>query len=293
VFEKEFSFHAEELKAFNRHLYILAVPNNEIRIFNTQGEVVNVTGGKGDSVGQYQHVISYYPAKDTLAIADTKNQTITYLNLKNNSATRIASPEKLMRVLFLNNRNVITETIDTWKSDAHFNTFKLIDFSNNGSSKSLTLIPRTDYNGMIYDGFFASNRNGAFYINYFYNNITRINSNGEIVYKNKTIDNAALPVVKVSDRGWATYEGDVKIVNFSAAADDRYLYVLSNVQQKIAADQIGYYTDLYNVSDGTYYGSIVLPEVQGLNPGRICVLDDRIYVLYKSHLVCYKINNFK
>jgi hypothetical protein len=289
VFSEEIPFHPEEIKSDGKYLYVLQLAINQIKVFDARGKSIDSLGRRGDSIGQYQHIISFFPTKKTLTVADGKKQVITFLDDKYKVTDTVKLQKKFSRILLLPNNKAIVESLQSWGVKNHLSEFNLIDLKDPARTIPRSLIPKREYNGLIYDGFFTSNKEAAFFVSYYYNDLVGIDMSGKVLFKKKTIDNVAPPTVKVSSGGWATYSGDVKLVNFGSTADNSFLYVLSNVQQKISASQIGYYTDLYDLKDGNYRGSILLPEVDSNNPGRICSLNDNLYVLYKNKLVCYNV----
>jgi len=289
LFQKELKFKPEQIQTDGNNLFVLALPNNEVVIYDSNANKVDSQINKVDTAVKSQHIINFYASNDTVDIIDSKNLLVKSFNYQNKLKRQIKLKNKILRAFFFSHNKVIIETLGRWDKEKHFSIFKLIDLKQNITKDLSGIIPVADYNGLIYDGFFIPNRHGAFYINYYYNSIISLDSLGSIRYKVHTIDDLPLPTVKISDLGWATYSGDVNLANFSATTDQSFLYILSNTQQKISANLFGYYVDRYDLKNGTYRGSFLLPQIDSTNPGKICFFKNNLYILYKNKLVCYQI----
>lgn len=288
-FQKELKFKPEQIQTDGNNLFVLALPNNEVVIYDSNLNKVDSQINKVDTAIKSQHIINFYASNDTVDIVDSKNLFIKSFDYQNKLKRQINLKSKILRAFFFTHNKAIVETLGQWNKEKHLSIFKLIDL-NHDVTKDLTgIIPITNYNGLIYDGFFIPNNHGAFYINYYYNSIVSLDSLGSVRYNKHTIDKSPLPTVKISDLGWATYSGDVNLANFSATTDQSSLYILSNTQQKISTNLLGYYVDRYDLKTGNYRGSFLLPQIDSNNPGKICFFKSNFYVLYKNKLVCYQI----
>ena len=286
------NFNAEAINTDGNSLFVLSVPKCEIHIINLSGKRIDSIINKSDSSSRNEQIMDFYGSNNILDIADTKSRIISSFDFNNNLKKTANIPYKVNRICFADHNKVIVETVGSWKNKAHFSNFTLIDFRTRTDHVIPQFIPTIDYNGLIFDGFFARNPSGGgFFINYFYNNITCFDTSGNIMYVKKTIDDAKLPKIKVSEMGWSTYVGDIKPINFSASIDSSFIYILSNVQRKLSSGLVSNYVDLYRLKDGKYYGSILLPSIDSNIPSKICIAKKELFALYKNNLVCYNIKN--
>lgn len=289
LFEKQFSFQPEDISTDGNNILILASPKNYIYIFDANGNRIYSVINKNDTTIRKEHIISFNADGKHINIADGQNHLVKSFDYNNRQLREVQIQHKIFRILFSSPGKIIIETSDVRNSINHLSVFRKIDINDQSEKNIKGIIPDATYNGLIYDGFFVPYSNGAFYINYFYNNIIALDTAGNVRFSAHTVDPAILPTVKVSDKGWVTYNGNVKIVNFGAAADGSSFYVLANMQQKMPGGLIGYYVDKYDTTTGAYMGSFLLPQIDAATPGRICFVQHKLYVLYKSKLICFQL----
>lgn len=150
-----------------------------------------------------------------------------------------------------------------------------------------------DNNGIIYDGFFVSSPYYLYYINYFYNTINCLNFSGKVKYQVKSIDDVAIPKIKIAENGWITYANDSQPVNLGGTTYNSYLYILTNTQVKSnsKSSDIGSFIDRYSEINGKYLESFVIPNYNDEAPIGFCILKNKVYAVYSDQLMCFEFKN--
>jgi hypothetical protein len=125
-------------------------------------------------------------------------------------------------------------------------------------------------------------------------------TSGRVLYGRQTIDRTGIPTestVYASQQEGDTKNvafslANIRKVNLSATANARYLFVLSNAASPTIKDFQPRWTDervvdAYNVSNGDYVFSFVLPKYNGKRAKAIAVTDNTLCVSFEDEIVRY------
>jgi hypothetical protein len=255
---------------------------------DTLGNTLNI-------FGNFSIIKTFSIQNDTICIVDSDNLAISEWTLQG----------KEIRSFDFGSQGYITRGIKIstdkylvkyYKSELHGNKqeefFYLTDFVSQTRQK--TVVPQLDAQlddqiaGPQLDGNFISNGNG-FFFRYVHcaGQFTCFDSNGKYLYNCRTIDSSGLPDVIKSGK---MLKSIGRLVNLSAAADGRYLYILSNAlmqqddpRQELSREQV---IDVYSIYDGGYMYSFKLPDSEGKS-NIITSSSKGLYVIYSNKLVHY------
>lgn len=221
----------DEVKTNGKSLFVF---------FNEDRKIIEIDS-TGATVDQYyfseenfplkrSSLASFHPTNDRIRIVDLKSNKLWDVSLSKtkSSGINIEIPSKISRIGFISN-NYIGYKKENWKTDKHLSTFQLLNTTTGNIKNIESLIPPIDYNGIIYDGFFLSSKTQLYYINYYCNYISCIDTTGTIKYRSKTIDNIAPPDLKTGGIDWVTYVSDNGPINLCGTTDNQFLYIAVNI----------------------------------------------------------------
>lgn len=175
-----------------------------------------------------------------------------------------------------------------------------------GNLSSDSLVPENNLStlgnhdgGIATDGLLHFNKksNLLSYVYFYRNEFICMDTNLNLIYKGHTIDhvvNSEFFGGSVSGNKSTLYTnvGPRKIINYESTVTDNYIYINS----KIRADNEETNTflnnsviDVYSNKKGIYVGSFYIPKYNGEKMDRFFLLNNFLFVLYKSNIVKYNI----
>jgi len=288
-FKKRLFTHPSEIKTDGESLFILNNAFGQILKIDSNGQVKQTYLYKPDSVSKKPLLISYHPTVKNIVIIDERQKVFLELSPDFKVQNKFKLNIAVNRIGYLDSNRIITTKLKILNKSA-LTEFSLINAD--GKEKELnSILPKVENNGVIYDGFFLSSVKSIYYINYFYNNISCLDFSGKAKYQVKSVDNVAIPKVKIAENGWITYANDSQPVNLGGTIDNSHIYILTNTQVKSnsTSSDIGSFIDLYSEINGKYLESFIIPNYNDEAPIGICSLKNKMYAIYSDQLVCFEI----
>ena len=151
------------------------------------------------------------------------------------------------------------------------------------------------YAGFIYDGQFRYDPyNDQFiYVSYYSNNVICFDSSLSIKFRAHTIDTFNTPKVVIGGKGKSiTRSRPPTFVNNEITYSNNNLLVYSNLKadNENKPTQHVSIIDIYSTDNWQYKGSFYLDNIFGEQLINMYLDMDRLYVLFKHHIVCYQLN---
>jgi len=172
-------------------------------------------------------------------------------------------------------------------------SFELVDITKTEPLWSLRLdsllqFPTSDYAEIVSEGYFTYNLKGdVFYVPGRIGKFVCFNKSGDVSYLATTLDRTPAPkvytkqIMKGINALMFVREPDY-YVNYSASADNEFLYILSKHKNRKSEDFRS--IDMYSVDDGEYFRSLAVPNFGQQVPIEIVILNNqRICILYENY----------
>jgi len=133
------------------------------------------------------------------------------------------------------------------------------------------------------------------YVMYYRNQFLCMDTNLNLLYKGKTIDTTGSARIKVdaSSGDMMTNNAPNRYVNGRSSVTQGYLYNNSKLKADNESSESftkGSVVDIYKLKNGAYTGSFYIPFYKGEKMMKFKMVNDRVYVMYKSTIVCYQMS---
>lgn len=153
--------------------------------------------------------------------------------------------------------------------------------------------PRFEDGGLSADGFYISNNHHQYYISFYNSGIIQYDEEQKRTKLMYTIDRTPPSNIAVPTGNIYTRSSKSVIVNSTATADDKYLYVLSYVLSQDAAksNYRGPVVDVYNIQSGRYESSFRFPGYQGKPVLQLAKSADTLVAAYENNVLLFKLIN--
>jgi hypothetical protein len=161
-----------------------------------------------------------------------------------------------------------------------------------GTDMLLHAFPHFEDGGLSADGFFVKRDVHHFYIPFYNSGIIRYDETTGMMFTINTIDSTPAANIAVPAGKIYMLSSKAVIVNSTATADEKYLYVLSYI---VSADAVkdgyeGPSVDVYDYMSGQYKGSIRLPGFQGKAVLQLGKFRDTLVAAYENNILLFKLN---
>lgn len=161
-----------------------------------------------------------------------------------------------------------------------------------GSEKTLYNFQHFEDGGLSADGFFVRNGAHHFYIPFYNGAMLRYDEASGKISMIPTIDKTPAANIAVPTGNIYMLSSKAIIVNSTATADEKDLYVLSYV---LSADAVadgyrGPAVDVYDNVSGKYKGSFRLPGFHGKPVLQLGKWDDTLVAAYENNILLFKLN---
>jgi hypothetical protein len=299
----EFLFSGAIPKVYKGFVYLINYNQQSIDKLDMQGKVLQSFGRLGKGPGEFQHIDNFDINDQSIAIIDNNLGIISEFNHNGSPQKFYRHSKKIGHGIRTGYRTYLL------KVDGSFGTtneeeFQLINIDSNSQKK---IIVKRLYNqnsneftrDFISDGLFISNAKGQ---------ISRISSRvgafigfdsqGKVLYNKPTIDETPPPTLPFQSHNsnggkdiFISFDG-IRIINLAFAADERYLYVLSNAASPNIKDKALNITDqriidVYNINTGNYTFSFQMPKFQDKRVTDIFVSNGELYACHGQYLCKY------
>jgi hypothetical protein len=215
--------------------------------------------------------------------ADPNNRIVTFASGIGDTKKNYKVDISFNRMILIDDSTCIMQQVNTSEKDSKLNFCKY-----NFKSKLKEdlneinfLFQQSKYSGIVYDGFFTTNGNGSYYyVCYLTNKIISFDKSGHLLFNKKAIYDVTEP--KVIAQGKYLSTGESVITTSSISANKKFLYVLSNIGDKLYKDDR--LIDIYNAVDGTYIKSYVAPNNNGNLPNDINAGYNALYLGFSGSI---------
>ena len=225
----------------------------------------------------YAREIAYYLS------GRVERSQLDTLHLQTDLITRFAqlSPERL-----------VIKGIDSTQSKQ---VFKLMDCKTGKVLNEINLFKKQQFGGLDTDGFLQYDKSSQriFYVQMFQNSFFCLDTTLNLLYTAHTIDTTKSNQVATS---LVNTGKEIKVMSTKArqSVSDEIctghglLFIISGLRgDNETLREFNQYSpvDLYQIKDGTYYGSFKLPKLDGKKAQKIMVVKNLLVVLYPDGLV--------
>lgn len=299
----ELNFDIDEFVVRNGKLYVSNSQEKTIYILDSLGNILRNVGRKGSAPGEFQGMMN---------ISVWGNDTIRIIDHVQSAIIDIDDHGKVLRVYKYDKRisrgiSVSPELCMIKNDDPGTNneeTFEVVNVRTNQKSvvkaRRLPESQEITVRDMQVDGnFFSNNQDYFLRLSYRTGQFITFDNTGKFLYLQETVDATPPPKVHLRTVGNMNVlqpEANARTVNYHATADSKYLYILSNaasplikdIRQGITDERV---VDIYNLKDGNYQRSFILPKFQGKRCSQIKVSSNGLYAVYKGNtIVRYTLN---
>lgn len=267
--------------------------SNKVVEMTAEGDVLNQYGQLGDAPWEGRSLNQLDVDEDGIYTLDNTLMILKRMNFEDELAYYHKEKRGLWDGIRLNQDKFLVvysdgefqfETVDAVTGD-HSN---LINFTD-----AIGLSKEIEYTDVAFEGYtIKGSDDRVYYVCSKAGVFLAFNGDGTLAYHNTTIDGKAPPVVSTRVMDEYTFfikEPDYSS-NYSACADENYLYILSLIAFE-KREELS--IDLYDQATGRYHHSISVPNLEdGQMPTRILIVDDLLYVLYEEQeVVAYHIQD--
>ncbi len=237
-------------------------------------------------LGRRSFITDYCLTGNNIYLADAAKNLVAYTNTNDSIVAKYIPKVKFNRSIRINDSTCIAQRTVTVQGGSKIDFIKL-NFVNNTYQEIPELnkiFASEKFSNLFYEGFFTKGAGDRYYyVCYLTNNIIGFNSAGSVLFNGKAIYNVIKPHI-ITENGY-TMAGESVIVTTSIAADQRYLYVLSNIGDKShASNRI---IDLYDANSGAYRKSIIASNFNNQPPTDISLGKDYLYMSYPHVIAAY------
>jgi hypothetical protein len=283
------NYNLGDIKYFNDHIFISDLSSQHIIKLDSSGNEIDRFRYRTDDLTPSSNSLIIGWGMDSMGIylADARQNSITTLNYQNEVIDEHSLDFNVARAGFLGDNEFIIKAFDTKSRDKE--NFILINYIENSSKLLNHPAPELRDSDFKLDGFFVCNRDGInFHVCYMTGLMHAFDKEGNILYTKNTIDNSPFPKV-VKSGGYKRFHPLAKKINYSATADQEFLYILSGVHS-LGDTTSTRVIDTYNVINGEYLWSIKAPKYEGSDAKKILVRDEGFYMYQAKGISYYKIN---
>lgn len=307
------AFHGGAPIWYNDEIYCVNFNNQSIDVIDPDKYTIKrQIGRQGPGPGEFQIISSYTVDKYGVSVVDGGRLTITEFDHQGKIRTFYKHPQQMLNALRMaassqylikpilpldgNKERFDVVNIDTKSSQSIYAVSQLFSRHPDMMMASLQTIylegPMTKNNaGHIFRVPWLCSEFIAF-----------DDKSGRVLYGRQTIDKTTIqtarpPSSKQREDSKTTTTmslGKMRRINLSAAANSRYLFVLSNAPSPLIKDISTNWTDervvdAYNVKNGDYAFSFIMPKHNGRRAKELSMTEDTFCVFYEDEIVRYQV----
>lgn len=273
-----------DIQFYNSRIYISDLNKQQIVEMDTLGNLIRAYGNncQGSDTSYFSLIIGWGIDKEGIYIADAPKAELYRLKFNNMIADDFSTRFPVVRAAYLGNNNFIVKSADSIRRDQEI--FMHVDMSNKRARILNNPFPLVEDGDFVFDGFFVNNLKGQyFHICYMMGSYQAFDLDGNFRYVKQTIDKSPAPEI-IRAGGSKRFHPLAKIVNFDASANDNFLYILSGARSiKDQKDKRA--IDIYNMKNGEYVASLIVPNYKGTLPGELLVTNSSIFTFH-SNIAC-------
>lgn len=280
----EFYYKSTRFTVVDSEIYLWNFSNREVNKYSANGDLLETYGQFGNGPEDLDRVVQIKVNKDRVILFDAGNSALKEFDRATAqfiSSSKIEYP--IDKGIFYGDDQIYLQSY----GKAGSLSFGIYDQETKEVDSDLAvneLFNDIPDSGLIYDGFFAPTECGVFYVSYQMPEIYRLDNKGNVDFNVKTIYNVPAPtIVKTAN---ITAPQNTFIHLMGLYADCYKIYLLTSVVNADSQRVV----DIYDVADGEYMESIVVPSLpDGQNPTEIVVEGNKWYILYDEKLVVYEV----
>jgi len=285
-------FYPIYLKAKKDSLTILNYDSQKVLFLDESKGVYDSLGaGRGESPLESKRIYHYDYDDTHLYTFDVSNRSIT-------KATREGELINYYQdSLYLDHAHRLVD--DTFLVSMRENNFMNLGFATvDISTEEITFLTKVtksfdaiDNSWWIFDGkFYQDPSDGSiFYVTFFSDEMIKIDTQGDLVYKKDLIHET--PLIKLTLQDDMLFpSADAYESTLDCSIDDAKLYVLSNISDRtVIENKDNRVLDVYATKNGAYSHSYILPNIGETAPTEIEVVGDLVYLLYEETIELYEL----
>lgn len=277
----EVPFRAVELRCDRQAVYVYNASDQCIVAFDKNGNIKRKWGRKGRAQGEFQMIAGWDVDSAGIRVVDARNLTITEMDL----LARLTLHQSLRAMFFraspMGNRKYVFRMMNP--ASPKRQQFRVFDIDADSTYELNVTMPRVE-NDLSLDGVFLRGcNNRLFYVCQWAGYFLAFDREGKQLYLAQTIDKSAPP--EILEQGMRI-DPTATLINISASASDRYLYILSRATSR--DDTVKEYVDMYDVSTAAYHGSFTIPHYNSAHASAIAASEEGIYAIQGQWITYYR-----
>jgi hypothetical protein len=244
------------------------------------------------------NIYGYVYSKKTIYRYDTHLHAIDSFFSRPDIITRLEVDTNACYIFDGTGNNIVTKgipqsssyLITSYDTVKKITELKLRNF-NTSLDSTLYGFPYFEDGGLSADGFYIRDKSYYFYISFYNSGIIRYDEQQDKIRIIHTIDNTPPSNIAVPTGNIYNRSSKAVIVNSTATADEKYLYVLSYVLSADTDNYRGPAVDVYNIEHGNYEGSFRLPGYQSLPVLQLSKQADTLIAAYEKNILLFKLTS--
>jgi hypothetical protein len=295
---------------YDSNIYCVNFNTQSIVVLDAQTAMVKrQIGGKGPGPGEFQSITGFTVDKRGVSVVDGGKISITEFDHQGRMIRLYKHSKQMMTAIRLSApfQYLIkpVQPLEDYKEQ-----FQIVNIDQQTSQSiyatSKIVLPQSDpiqasLQTIYFEGPMLKNANGyVFRVPWLCGEFIAFDEqSGRVLYGRQTVDKTTVhrdPSTATSREGQSKTVsfslGNMRRVNLSAAANAQYLFVLSNAASPSIKDFKPNWTDervvdVYNVKNGDYVFSFLLPKHNGRRAKEFTLTEDVFCVLYDDEIVRY------
>jgi hypothetical protein len=266
---------------------------NNVLITDTNGKIINTLYCKIDN-DPYELFIGFDVDSTGIYIQDARHNAISTLNFKGDITSQVRINDNIGRSVYLKADVYLYKTLT--KSDNYLNAKLKVENFRADTGHTINLLPLTNDNGIGTDGFFVKSREDSaeiFHIYYYMSAVLQFDINGKYKHKFNSIDGSNILPEAIKTPMGHVPSPHAAIIHPAASADNKYLYIVSNVisNNETPEDaEKNIIIDVYDLVKLNYLFSFYLPKNGYGTISNLTISNNKIFIIQKSQtLTIYNI----
>jgi hypothetical protein len=296
---------------YNGNLYCVDFTNQAIVMLDTKTATIKQQfGRKGAGPGEFQAITGYTVDKSGISVIDGGKLMITEFDHQGNIRKLYKYPKQMISAVPLAPTfHYLVKPLQPLEENKELFEVVNIDKQTRQSVYAVSRIApkqvdavQASLQSVYFEGTLIKNGAGkVFRVPWLCSEFFAFDeTSGRVLYGRQTIDRTGVPTespVYASQQQGDTKNvafslSNIRKVNLSATANAQYLFVLSNAASPTIKDIKPGWTDervvdAYNVSNGDYAFSFVVPKYNGKRAREIAVTDNTLCVSFEDEIVRY------
>ncbi|MBM4167800.1 MAG: hypothetical protein FJ215_01380 [Ignavibacteria bacterium] len=284
----EMPFDVLDLKIYDQRFFVLNRSDQQIVELDTMGNVVARWGKRGGAPAEFQHIIGWDVDRQGVYVLDVRRLAITELTFEGSVVAYYPVRSSFVRGHRLAAKHYVLKAMS--KDSPRRQAFLLIDISTDSTTVMKSPFPEVP-NDIAFDGVFVKNNVGRnFYVSHWASFFFSFDATGKQLYTAETIDRTPPPTI-LEQSGAMGMDPKATLVNISMSANERHLYILSRARSRAQEDKGA--VDLYDVRNGKYEYSFLIPGFKGEYPRIIAVGENQFLAFQGEAIVHYRFQDVR